>query len=157
MSFTVAQVSRLYCIPVIDYLDEGNGYGREGNWLLVAAGTGLMMAVMDQEKRFRWCVDIDGLRNGDVRARLADWLIAMEQLVDHIAVVGGWCVSNPAPLAAALRALNRPVVVYATTVTPENAFDGLPRTRSLSHFFWKLDQQAQGSATGEPEVEDSFH
>jgi hypothetical protein len=48
------------------------------------------------------CVDIDGLRNGDVRARLADWLIAMEQLVDHIAVVGGWCVSNPAAFAAAL-------------------------------------------------------
>jgi hypothetical protein len=49
MSFTVEQISRLYCIPVIDYLDAGMGYGREGNWLLVSPGCGLMMAVMDRE------------------------------------------------------------------------------------------------------------
>jgi len=132
MSFTVEQISRLHCIPVIDYLDVGMGYGREGNWLLVSAGCGLMMAVMAQEKRFWYCVELDGVK--DRRARVADWLIGMEHLVDEIAVVGGWCVSNPKPLADALRALKRPPVVYPTTVNPPHAFDGLPVAQSLSHF-----------------------
>lgn len=89
MSFTVAQWSRLYHIPVIDYFDHGQGYGRDGNWLLVSAGTGIMLAVMDQETRFRYCVDLDGI--SDPLARLSDWLQGMESLVDQIAVVGGWC------------------------------------------------------------------
>ena len=116
------------------------------------------MSVMDQEKRFRYCVDIDGL--SDRRARLADWLIGMEQLVDEIAVVGGWCVSNPRPLAEALRALERPPLVYAITVNPPDAFAGLPVTQSLSHFFWKLDMRAayrlEEESEAEPTVEDSF-
>ena len=56
--------------------------------------------------------------------------------------MGGWCVSNPKPLADALRALKRPPVVYPTTVNPPDAFDGLPVAQSLSHFFWKLDMRA---------------
>lgn len=145
MSLTVRQVSKLYCIEPVDYEYSEHGiFQNRGNWLLVAAGCGLMMAVMDQEPRFRWCVDIDTIR--DPRARLEDWLIGMtlateadgSLAVGRVCVVGGWAVTKPDVLVAALRAIKQKVTVYPTTVQDPDPFLGFDRAHSLADFFERL-------------------
>jgi hypothetical protein len=132
------QLSKLYKIDPIDYESDEMGVSRlRGDWLLVASGSGIMMAVMDMEPRFRWCIDIDGIK--DPRARLADWLIGMEYWTGRICAVGGWALSDPAPLALALRSLVRPVTIYPITVQNPGVFDGLEIATSLDNFFDRLN------------------
>jgi hypothetical protein len=53
---TLEEAARLYHIPLHDY-----GPGR-GQGALVAVGSGLMLAVMDQATCLRWAVDTGELR-----------------------------------------------------------------------------------------------
>lgn len=80
--------------------------------LLVCAGTGLMLSLMDQLPRLRWCVDADGF-NERQRAALPAWLRCMGNVTDLIVVAGWYCSTNPEPLARAVRSLNgERVAVY---------------------------------------------
>lgn len=102
--FTIEQVSRLYNVAVIDY-------GRPtARGLLVSSGCGIMMSVMDTVPSMRWCLDIDTL---GPTARLADFLVMADALVDRIGVCGWFSLTDPAPLRAAVAALPRAPVVYA--------------------------------------------
>lgn len=102
--FTLEQASRLYGVPLIDY-ERPTARG-----LLVSSGSGIMMSVMDKVPTLRWCVDVDLLGPG---ARLADFLVMADALVERIAVCGWFSLTDPTPLRAAVRALGRTPLVYA--------------------------------------------
>lgn len=91
---------------MIDY-----GADRPGDWLLIGSGCGIMMAVMDVELRFRYCFDIDSIK--EPTARLDQWLMAVETIVSRIAVVGWFSITDPAPLRTALNCLKCRPLVYA--------------------------------------------
>lgn len=61
-----------------------------------------MMAVMDTCPALRWCLDIDTLT---ADSQLAKWLVWMDRLVDPLAVVGWFSITDPAPLRTALAPL----------------------------------------------------
>lgn len=102
---TVEQISRAYRVPLIDY-------GRDGDWLLVSSGSGIMQAVMGEVAEFRWCADIDEAPDG----RLADWLLWMERLCGLVAVVGWFSLTSPAPLRDAIAGLAGAPPCYTPTV-----------------------------------------
>ena len=71
-------VARGYRVPLIDYCREGDG-------LLVSSGCGVMLAVMDNARTIRWCLDIDGMKD---KAALAAWLPAAERIARRVYVCG---------------------------------------------------------------------
>lgn len=80
--------------------------------VLVCAGTGLMLSLMDRLPRVRWCVDVDGLRT-EQRDHLSDWLCCLGKVTDLIVVAGWYCSTAPEPLARAVQTLDRRrVAVY---------------------------------------------
>jgi hypothetical protein len=85
-------------VPLVDY-------GREGNWMLISSGAGIMMAIMDAEPRFRWCVDIDGIRDTRRFVRWAQWA---EHFVGRVAVAGWFSLTDPALLRSAVISLRVP-------------------------------------------------
>lgn len=104
--FTVVQICQLYRIDCIDF------ERCVGSWLLMGAGTGLMMAVMDQEPRIRYCLDTDVLPR-EQWARLPDWLQCMEVTCGRVLACGWFSrYENGLPLIGALKALKRPPLVY---------------------------------------------
>src|SRR3954469_7906895 len=76
-----------------DYIGRVHGgielidFGRQARGLLVAAGTGLMLSLMDQIPRLRWCVDADTF-TARQQASLLDWLRCMDNVTDLIVVAG---------------------------------------------------------------------
>jgi hypothetical protein len=75
--------------------------GRGGRSLLLCAGTGLMLSLMDACPRLAACLDADGLAAGEL-ARLAPWLMWRSLSLDLIVVAGWYAATDPAPLAAAV-------------------------------------------------------
>ena len=101
--------------------------------LLVCAGTGLMLSLMDQCLRLRWCLDADGLsREG--QERFAEWLPKVAPRLHLIAFAGWYCSTNPTTIATALRRVTgRRVLVYAQCHGPrdDEPFDDLWTAFSL--------------------------
>jgi len=119
MPFTVEQAGRFYRIECIDY---GK---RAGEWLLVGAGTGLMMSVMDQEPRLRYCLDTDIIIRTPAWSHFADWLQLMERACGRV-IACGWFsrYANGLPLIEALTVLQKRPLVY---------FGGYERPDLLAH------------------------
>jgi hypothetical protein len=107
-SFYREATNRRYGITCIDW-----GFHR-GNWLLVAAGTGIMMAVMDQEPRFRYSIDTDLLLRTPAADRFAAWLMMYERFVVARICAVGWYSrwQNGEPMAEWLSILDRPPLAY---------------------------------------------
>jgi hypothetical protein len=100
---TLEHASRLYQVPLVDYgADRGRG-------LLVSSGAGMMMAIMDQCARIRWCVDIDALPRRE-SVRVADFLLLAEPHCDPIGVCGWFSITNPEEMLRAVRQLRAPSV-----------------------------------------------
>lgn len=101
----------MVCEDAVDYIGRVHGgielieFPRASRGLLIAAGTGLMLSLMDQIPRLRWCVDADGF---SVRQReaLTAWLRCVNNVTDFIVVAGWYCSTNPEPLARAVRSVN---------------------------------------------------
>lgn len=93
----VEAISEAYRIPLIDY-------GRDGDGLLLAVGSGMMMAAMDLLPRMRWCVDLGGGQrfDGPNRNRLAEWLAWMNREADVVAVAAWFSVTDPRAIREAL-------------------------------------------------------
>ncbi len=156
MGLSVDQISRLYRIPVIDYVaDSHYAYGRDDDWLLVTAGSGLMLSIMDIEPRFRYCIDADGIKDalGD-GYRFGQWLIGMERLVRRIAFAGWY--SNPlnaGSICCDLAKLRSPrFISYFGGATANFPFEVRNRVHTLEEFMDRLNQEQNN----EPAVEDSF-
>ena len=65
----IEQLAAAAGLDVIEYP------GRQETSLLVCAGTGLMLSLMDECPRLRWCIDADGL-SAEQLPRFATWLRA---------------------------------------------------------------------------------
>ena len=132
--FSVEQANALYRIDLVDF-----GYERPGNWLLVSAGSGLMLSVMDCERRHRYCLDTDPMPKGCWRT-LSDWLQMMERAVDRVNACGWFSrYENGLPLIGALAALEkRPLVYFGAYERPDllNRFDV---ARDLGDFIDRLN------------------
>lgn len=107
MTFTARQAGELYRID--KYVDYERA---DGNWLLLGAGSGLMMSIMDMEPRHRYCIDTDIL-TPDEWARMPDWLTLMEGCCDRINACGWFSrYENGLRMLEALRGLKRRPLVY---------------------------------------------
>lgn len=97
---SVEYIGRVHGIDLIEYPD------RPERSVLVCAGTGLMLSLMDACPRLRWCVDVDLLTTRQ-REGLSAWLACLNNVTNLIVVAGWYCSTNPEPLARAVRSLNR--------------------------------------------------
>lgn len=66
-------------------------------------------------------------------------------------------LSNPRPLADAMRSLRRVPVVYPITVNPPDAFEEFRQAATLAEFFEMLQSSSCGPLKiAEPTIEDTF-
>lgn len=87
-------LNRAYGVEPIDYGP------RRGNDLLIAIGSGLMMAAMDLMPSCRYAIDLGG---GQKPRLLGPWLEGVSRLVDRVVVVAWYSISDPDVLRRALR------------------------------------------------------
>jgi hypothetical protein len=121
----------LFCVPVIDYHRASSG-------LLIGSGAGIMTAIMDATQRFRFAIDLDQCR--DEQDRLCAWVQTLDRngLVDLIALAGWFSISDPTAIAATLRGLSVPTVVYSGAGLRREAFGNLPLLDTLDGFLSRL-------------------
>jgi succinyl-CoA synthetase beta subunit len=112
----VESVSQAYLVPVIDYHCPARP--RAGDGLLLAVGAGLLMATMDCIPRLRWCVDVGGEQRWEdhARNRLHEWLVWMNREVAVVVVHAWFSVSDPGPIARAIRAVDAEKLVWKSNV-----------------------------------------
>ena len=123
-------LARFYGVPLVDYERPGHG-------LLVGSGAGIMMAAMDVAVAFRWCFDIDGMREYRF---IRDFLVMIERCcpqVTHFGVVGWFSITDPGPLIDALGQLSRPCWTYGgdrrlTSNVCDTLADFVDATKGLS-------------------------
>lgn len=125
MTFSVAQASSLYRVPVIDYERI------DASGLLVASGSGIMMAVMDAAPSMRWCVDFDSL---PVDSNLSSFLLLAERVADPIGICGWFTITHPDRVRELLLGLSVPPVVYGGNVR----FGTLREATTLAEFIHEL-------------------
>lgn len=99
MSAALELISRKFGIEAFEY-------DRPGDQILIAAGTGLMLSIMDQCPGIRWCLDVDPL-TADQKAKLGDWLVCVGNVMERVIVAGWFSSTNPKPLAEAVGRLRR--------------------------------------------------
>lgn len=102
---SVGYIGRVYGIEAIEYPE------RASRGVLLSAGTGLMLSVMDQCPRLRWCLDVDGLTRAQAD-RLGDWLVCIGNVTELVAVAGWYCSTNPMLLAVAVSRLRHRAPCY---------------------------------------------
>lgn len=133
---------------ILDFLERVYGveafeYDRpDAHSLLICAGTGLMLSIMDRAPRFRACVDHDVLMLGGMQHdRFARWLRCAEATCDLVAVAGWYSSTNPKPLADALAGLRRRPLVYVQFHgVGDDPFRVLRTAASLEEFFAQVDR-----------------
>jgi len=125
MNDRLALCNAIFRIPLTDYRRASYG-------LLIGSGSGTMMAVMDVCDRFRYAVDIDQCRHD----RLHDWLLAVDrnELVDFIALAGWFSITEPKTIAAAMRHLKTPALVYSGAGIAREHFGNVPFVDTLAAF-----------------------
>lgn len=110
---------------------------------LVAAGTGLMLAVMDHVSA-RWCLDVDVL-TVEQKEKLPAFL-EMAGAISHRVLVAGWfSTTSPVPLALAVRRVPRERLVCYVQFhgVGDDPFRDLRTATTLADFL----HQAKLSAT----------
>jgi hypothetical protein len=133
MSFTARQAGELYRIDkFVDYERE------DGNWLLLGAGSGLMMSIMDVEPRHRYCIDTDIL-TPEEWARMPDWLTLMEGCCDRINACGWFSrYENGLRLLELLRGLKRRPTVYFGAYERPDLLEGYDVASDVADFVVRL-------------------
>jgi hypothetical protein len=133
------------CESAVDYLGRVYGievydYERDGRGLLICAGSGLMLSLMDQCPGLRWCLDLDTLRPHQV-AQLSPWLTCVHNVCELVAVAGWYSATNPKPLATALRRLARwRVACYVQChIAGDDPFDDLLTAFSLDQLIEQIN------------------
>jgi hypothetical protein len=88
--------ARIAGVPIIDY-------GRtDSSGVLIAAGTGLMLSLMDAGPCLRWCVDYDAVGLGD---RAKEHFLRLIDGGDLLVITGWWTVTSPKAIRAGLDAM----------------------------------------------------
>ena len=64
-------------------------YSRTGDAVLIASGSGLMMAIMDAVPRFRYCIDVDNYRH--ITSRVPELISAIDLNCNQTLLgIAGW-------------------------------------------------------------------
>jgi hypothetical protein len=74
--------------------------------VLLCAGSGLMLSIMDACPGIRWCMDVDLLDRAAL-ARMPDWATCLGNVTEVMVIAGWYCSTNPVPLASAARSLRK--------------------------------------------------
>ncbi|HEY7301325.1 MAG TPA: hypothetical protein VH684_25830 [Xanthobacteraceae bacterium] len=135
----------LFDIPLIDY--ERPSYG-----LLIGSGAGIMMAMMDASARFRFALDLDACRGREDSLRAFIRALDRNGLIDLVALAGWFSITDPKPIAAALRGLSAPVIIYSGAGLARDAFGDIPFVDTLDEFLAHLQPQARPAPATPPEL-----
>lgn len=95
-------VDFISCVHRIEPFD----YERGQRAMLVCAGTGLMLSLMDACPDLRWCIDVD-LLDKEAIERMPAWVTCIGNVTKLMVIAGWYCSTNPIPLANAARSLRR--------------------------------------------------
>lgn len=70
-------------------------YDRLADSILIASGSGLMMAIMDNCPSFKWCLEVDNFRN--ISHRIPNLITAFDKncQLNIIAIAGWFSIDNP--------------------------------------------------------------
>jgi hypothetical protein len=117
----------LFDVPLIDY-------GRPTYGLLIGSGAGTMMAIMDASVRFRFALDLDDCRGRE--HKLFAFIRALDRngLIELVALAGWFSITDPKPIAAVLKGLSAPVIIYSGAGLGREVFGGLPFVDTLDDF-----------------------
>jgi hypothetical protein len=123
----------VFDIPLIDY-------NRPSYGLLIGSGAGTMMAIMDASVRFRFALDLDDCRGRE--HKLCAFLRALDRngLIDLVALAGWFSITDPKPIAAALKGLSAPVIIYSGAGLAREVFGDLPLVDTLDDFLVRAKQ-----------------
>jgi hypothetical protein len=123
----------LFDIPLIDY-------GRPSYGLLIGSGAGTMMAIMDASARFRFALDLDDCRGKE--HKLFAFIRALDRngLIDLVALAGWFSITDPKPIAGALKDLSAPVIIYSGAGLARDVFGDLPFVDTLDDFLARAKQ-----------------
>jgi hypothetical protein len=82
-------------------------YDRSGDSILIASGSGLMMAIMDVCPRFKYCIDIDNFR--EIANRIPQLISAFDLNceVNIIGIAGWFSIDNPEQLIIAQKKIKQ--------------------------------------------------
>jgi hypothetical protein len=81
-------------------------YDRPGGGLLIANGTGTMLAAMDEIPTLSWCVDVTGLRAGEELDRWLQFAEIVNRACSHVAASLICFIDTPEPLTQLLAAFD---------------------------------------------------
>lgn len=77
-------------------------YDRAGGGLLIANGTGVMLAAMDEIPTLSWCADVTGLRDDRSLERWLGFAQCARHVCSHVAATLICFIDDPAPLRTLL-------------------------------------------------------
>jgi hypothetical protein len=99
-----------------------------------------MMAIMDASVRFRFALDLDDYRGKE--HKLFAFIRALDRngLIDLVALAGWFSITDPKPIAAVLKGLSAPVIIYSGAGLAREAFGGLPFVETLDDFLARAKQ-----------------
>ena len=115
-------------------------YGRPSYGLLIGSGAGTMMAIMDASVRFRFALDLDDCRGRE--HKLFGFIRALDRngLIDLVALAGWFSITDPKPIAAVLKGLSAPVIIYSGAGLAPEVFGDLPFVDTLDDFLARAKQ-----------------
>ena len=121
----------LFDVPLIDY-------NRPSYGLLIGAGAGSMMAIMDASTRFRFAIELDACRGREDSLRGLIRALDRNGLIDLVALAGWFSITDPKPIAAALKGLTAPVIIYSGAGLARDIFDDIPFVDTLDEFLARV-------------------
>ena len=102
--------------------------------ILICAGSGMMLGLMDRCPLFRWCLDFDTMTTEE-RERFVSWCVCLEHVTPLVALAGWFSATSPALLAEAARALRRSTPIYVQyRGNGPDPFVGLRTANDLGEF-----------------------
>ena len=136
------------CEDAVDYIGRVHGGieliefpDRPLRTVLITAGTGLMLSLMDACPSLRWCIDVDGLSPFS-REKLSPWLTCIGKVTDLVVIAGWYCSTNPEPLARATKNLDRAraCIYVQCRGVGDDPFEGLRTADSLSELVAQVER-----------------
>jgi hypothetical protein len=135
----------LFNIPLIDY--ERPSYG-----LLIGSGAGSMMAIMDASARFRFALDLDACRGREDSLRGFIRALDRNRLIDLVALAGWFSITDPKPIAAAVKGLTAPVIIYSGAGLARDVFGDIPFFDTLEEFLARMQPLDRSAPVLMPEL-----
>jgi hypothetical protein len=105
----IARIARTESVEYISHvhrIEPPIDFERGERSVLLCAGSGMMLAIMDACPSLRWCMDVD-LLDKSALERLPGWATCLGNVTELMVLAGWYCSTNPVPLASAARGLRK--------------------------------------------------